>query len=156
MAHSTFTVRFFAMYLTGMAAGLLFLPERVLPFFGFPAPGDFWVRVLGGLLGVLALYYFLAARSGNREFYRWTVWGRLPLIALYAGLVAGAGAPPVLLLFGVFESGCGLWTHIALRAEADAGAATAAETPIRGAARSTRRVGSGRSATRRPRDVDRA
>lgn len=118
MASSTFSVRFFAVYLTAMAAGLLLLPERVLPLFGFAAPGDFWVRVLGGLLGILAFYYFLAARSGQRDFYRWTVWGRLPLIVLYAGLVAWAGAPLVLLLFGVFESGCGLWTHAALRAEA--------------------------------------
>jgi len=118
MSSSTFSVRFFAAYLTAMAAGLLLIPERVLPFFGFPVPAAFWVRVLGGLLGILALYYFLAARSGHRDFYRWTVWGRLPLIALYAGLVAWAGAPLVLLLFGVFESGCGLWTYAALRAEA--------------------------------------
>ena len=117
MTSSRFTVQFFAVYLTGMAAGLLLVPGVVLPWFGFPAPGDFWVRVLGGLLGILALYYFLAARERNRDFYRWTVWGRLPLIALYAGLVAWAGAPPVLLLFGLFESGCGLWTHLALRAE---------------------------------------
>jgi hypothetical protein len=123
MTGSRFSVQFFAVYLAGMAAGLLWIPERVLPWFGFPAPGDFWVRVLGGLLGILALYYFLAARERNRDFYRWTVWGRLPLIALYAGLVAWAGAPPVLLLFGVFESGCGLWTYAALRAEAGAGAA---------------------------------
>ena len=116
-ATSTFSVRFFAVYLTGMAAGLLLFPGRVLPLFGFPAPGDFWVRVLGGLLGILALYYFLAARARHRDFYRWTVWGRLPLIGLYAGLVAWAGAPPALLLFGVFESGCGLWTQLALRAE---------------------------------------
>ena len=123
MTSSRFSVQFFAVYLTGMAAGLLLIPERVLPWFGFPAPGDFWVRVLGGLLGILALYYFLAASQRNRDFYRWTVWGRLPLIALYAGLVAWAGAPPALLLFGVFESGCGLWTYAALRAEEAAAAA---------------------------------
>jgi hypothetical protein len=107
----------FALYLTGLGAGLLLLPERVLPLFGFAPPRDFWVRLLGGILGILALYYFLAARADDRAFYRWTVWGRLPLIVLYTGLFLFAGAPAPLLLIGAFESGCGLWTHLALRAE---------------------------------------
>ena len=107
----------FAVYLTGLGGGLLLVPGWVLPLFGFAPPRDFWPRLLGGLLLVLAAYYFLAAREGNRTFYRWTVLGRLPLIVLYTGLFLFAGAPLPLLLIGAFESGCGLWTHLALRRE---------------------------------------
>jgi hypothetical protein len=107
----------FAVYMAGLGSGLLFVPARVLPLFGFAEPRDFWVRLLGGLLLILALYYCLAVREENRAFYRWTVWGRLPLIVLYTGLFLFAEAPVALLLIGVWESGCGLWTHLALRAE---------------------------------------
>jgi hypothetical protein len=107
----------FAVYLAALGSGLLLVPGLVLPLFGFAPPLDFWVRLLGGLLLVFALYYALAARAGNRVFFRWTVWGRLPLIVLYTGLFLFAGAPLPLLLIGAFESGCGLWTHLALRHE---------------------------------------
>ena len=115
---SRLSILVFALYLTSLGAGLLLAPGRVLPLFGFAPPLDFWVRLLGGILLVLALYYFLAARSGELAFYRWTVWGRLPLIVLYTGLFLFAGAPAPLLLIGAFESGCGLWTHLALRRDA--------------------------------------
>ena len=114
---SDLSILVFAVYMTGLGAGLLLLPAVVLPLFGFAPPRDFWVRLLGGLLLILALYYFLAARAGDRTFYRWTVWGRLPLIVLYTGLFLFAGAPAPLLAIGAFESGCGFWTHLALRAE---------------------------------------
>jgi hypothetical protein len=121
IAPSRLSILVFAVYLTGLGSGLLLAPRRVLPLFGFAPPLDFWVRLLGGILLILALYYYLAARADDRTFYRWTVWGRLPLIVLYTGLFLFAGAPAPLLLIGAFESGCGLWTHLALRAEESAG-----------------------------------
>ena len=117
---SRLSILVFALYLTTLGSGILLAPGRVLPLFGFAPPLDFWVRLLGGILLILALYYFLAARAGERAFYRWTVWGRLPLIVLYTGLFLFAGAPAPLLLIGAFESGCGFWTHLALRREAGA------------------------------------
>lgn len=117
MATPALTLRLFATYLALLAAGFLFAPALVLPWFGFAAPRDFWIRVLGGILGILAYYYFAAARDGDRRFARRTVWGRLPLLPLYGGLVAFAGAPLPLLFVGLFESGCGVWTLLALRAE---------------------------------------
>ena len=110
-----FTLRFFAAYLIALGLGFVFVPQVVLPWFGFDPPRDFWVRVLGGILLILAYYYLAAAQRGDVAFARWTVWGRLPLVFFYAGLVAWADAPPALVGVGIFESGCGAWTALALR-----------------------------------------
>ena len=115
----TATLRVFAAYLAVLAVAFVFLPERVLPWIGFDPPRDFWIRILGGILGILAFYYLLAARATDLRFARWTVWGRLPLLPFYAGLVALAGAPTMLLAVGMFESGCGVWTWWALRRARD-------------------------------------
>ena len=109
------TLRVFAAYLGVLAVAFVFIPERVLPWIGFDPPGDFWIRILGGILFILAAYYVLAARAGDSRFARWTVWGRLPLLPFYACLVSFADAPPTLLAVGVFESGCGIWTWWTLR-----------------------------------------
>lgn len=109
------TLRFFAAYLVALGLGFVFVPQVVLPWFGFAPPRDFWVRVLGGILLILAYYYMAAAQRGDLTFARRTVWGRLPLVFFYAGLVAWAEAPPALVAVGFFESGCGAWTGLALR-----------------------------------------
>ena len=109
------SLRFFALYLILLGLGFVLIPQVVLPWCGFDPPKDFWVRVLGGILLILAYYYLAAARCGDVAFARRTVWGRLPLVGFYAGLVAWAGAPLPLLAVGAFESGCGVWTWLALR-----------------------------------------
>jgi hypothetical protein len=115
------TLRFFGRYLVVVASGFVLIPERVLPLVGFEPPRDVWVRVLGGILAILAGYYFAAARANDVRFARWTVWGRLPLLPFYGALVAFAGAEWPLIAVGVFESGCGVWTGWALRRERSGG-----------------------------------
>ena len=115
MLRPAVTLRFFATYLLVLGLGFAAAPQIVLPWFGFPAPADYWVRVLGGILLILAYYYLAAARSTDLEFARRSVLGRLPLVFFYAALVAFAGAPRVLVIVGLFESGCGVWTWLALR-----------------------------------------
>ena len=52
------------------------------------------------------------------HFYRWTAYGRLALFPGNVAFVLLGVAPPILLAIGAFESGCGVWTGLALRREA--------------------------------------
>jgi len=75
------------------------------------------VRVLGYCYGALAFYYAMAVRERAEHFYKWTAYGRAPIIILWASLVAAGKAPLIAFLLGLIESGSGIWTGLALRRE---------------------------------------
>jgi hypothetical protein len=68
--------------------------------------------------GHTAFYYLMAVREGDKSFYRWTFYGRLVVLPTFAVFVVLGIAPPIILLFGAWDTGCGIWTGIALRREA--------------------------------------
>ncbi len=99
-----------------MFAFLLF-PAPFVAFFGFAAPDPLFIRIFGVVLGILAFYYLMAIRQEAFDFYRWTFYGRLVLLPAFTVFVLLGIAPCVLLVFGTFETGCAIWTGLALRCE---------------------------------------
>jgi hypothetical protein len=117
MEHSTVSMLVFSVYMVTLCVITVVSPDYFAALFGLGQPGGLWVRVFGMLMGILAFYYLMAVREVNKSFYRWTVHGRLavfPTLALF--VILGFG-PPILLLFGAWDSGCGIWTGLALRRE---------------------------------------
>lgn len=105
----------FAIYLAGLGIAFLIFPNPVITLFGFEPTTEPWIRIMGYILVALAYYYIQAVRTGTNAFYQWTVHARLPILPIFAGLVLTGIAPPVLLVFGTFDTGCALWTAWALR-----------------------------------------
>jgi hypothetical protein len=64
-----------------------------------------------------AFYSAMAVRERAAHFYRWTVYGKTPLIVFWAALIGAGIAPMASLLIGVIESASGIWTGVALRSE---------------------------------------
>jgi len=116
MKRSSISMLVFAVYMACLSVGFILFPNSIIPLLGFEKVSDFWIRILGYVLGVLAFYYVMAIREQATNFYKWTVVGRMPIFFVWTAFVI-AGAPPILLLFGLFESGCGIWTGLALRSE---------------------------------------
>lgn len=117
MGSSAFTIKAFGVYILLTGWGLLLTPGLILGLFGFAPTTEIWIRVLGALAIVLGYYYWACGAAGAAAFFRATVRGRIAFCVLCVGLVATAGAPWPLLLFGVVDLAGAAWTHLALRRE---------------------------------------
>jgi hypothetical protein len=109
----------FGLYLVVVGLGLLVSPNPFLAPLGFPPVADpSWLRVLGVLTLCLAAYYLAAARAGLTVFFRWTVFVRCGVFAVFGALVLLKLAPAPLALLGAVDFAAALWTALALRSPA--------------------------------------
>jgi hypothetical protein len=113
---STLSMKVFAGYLATLSFFLLFWPSLFLKL-GFENISGPWVPTLGYIVGALAFFYFMAVREKTKNFYAWTAIARLPLLLFFIVLVALDMAPPVTLLIGFIDTGCAIWTALALKNE---------------------------------------
>ncbi len=118
MKQSTLSMLVFAIYMAILCVVFIVFPDSFAALFSLGPPDGLWIRVFGMVLGILAFYYVMAVREGNRSFYRWTFYGRLAIFPTFAAFVVLGIAPPIVLLFGAWDSACGIWTGMALRREA--------------------------------------
>ena len=108
----------FGVYMLSQGAVLMLAPALLLGPFGIPGAESPWVRVVGWALIALGTYYVLAARRGWVEMFRVTVIVRLAQLLFFIALCAATGAPWVLVAFSSVEAAAGVWTALALRADA--------------------------------------
>ncbi len=121
MRQSSLSMLVFTVYMCVLCVGFLLFPAPFVTFFGFPTPDPLWIRMFGIVLGILSFYYIIAIREQAFQFYKWTFLGRLVLFPSFLVFVLLDIAPPVLLAFGAFETGCAVWTGLSLRRERKSG-----------------------------------
>jgi hypothetical protein len=117
MKMSNVSMVVFAIYLAALALAFVFFPNPIITLFGFQPTSEVWIRILGYVLGALAFYYAMAVRADAKDFYRWTVYARLPILPTFAAFVLAGVGPWVILLFGAFDTSCAIWTWRALNNE---------------------------------------
>ena len=110
----------FAAYLICLGLTFVFIPNPVIAFFGIPPTTEVWIRILGYILAALAFYCFMAVRENAENFFRWSVYARLPILPAFAAFVFAGIGPPIILLFGAFDTGCAIWTWRAMKKEQQA------------------------------------
>jgi len=94
---------------------MMTVPNTFFGFIGVKLAEDIWVRILGMVILIISFYYFLAIREKAVNFYRWTVYGRIPIIFVFSMFVVLGYAEPLLLLIGTIDTLTGVWTAIALK-----------------------------------------
>ena len=109
-------MKVFAVYLSILSFLLLFWPSIFLDL-GFKDVSSPWVPTLGYVVGALAFYYFMAIRENAVNFYSWTTYARFPILFFFIALVSLGIAPPIMLLIGLIDTGCAIWTSLALKHE---------------------------------------
>jgi len=122
MSSSAKSMMVFGVYLIGMGAGLIFMPNVLLGVLGFPVTDEVWSRVVGVLALVLAFYYIQAARSELRPFIQWTVYARAAVFLCFSGLVLAGLTGPMLIVLGGADLASALWTAWTLRGGREHGA----------------------------------
>ncbi len=106
----------FGIYLAASGLSFVFIPNAILPLFGFPATTEVWVRVVGLLASILGFYFLDSARHDDRHFFRATVFAR---VVFFTGVTAFAllgWGSPVLIAFGLIDLAGAAWTWLTLRA----------------------------------------
>ena len=129
MSRSAFSAQVFAVYV--MATGVVFVvaPNTLLSLFGVPPTTEVWVHVVGVLACMIGIYAWVAGRHDHRPFLVASVGTRVLVFAAFTTFVLLGLAPPVLALFGVVDLLGALWTHLALRADAQKADARSAAPP---------------------------
>lgn len=114
------SVQVFAVYLGLLAVALLLAPNVLLGAFGLPPTSEVWIRVVGMLVALLAVYYWTAAATELTPFLRATVLCRLTVPVFFVIFVTAGWARWPLLLFGVMDAAGAAWTWWALHRPAAA------------------------------------
>jgi len=119
MSKAARSIQVWSIYVLIVGAGLAVIPNLILSTLDVAETDEVWIRVLGVVVVVLALYYWDAARHETRNLFVASVLGRLFVVAsLIVFWLTGESWQ--LLLFAAVEAAGALWTFSALRADAEA------------------------------------
>ena len=107
----------FAIYLLGLGAFLMLLPNLFLAIFFLPPTDEVWIRVTGMLVLILSWYYYSAGRDLNIAFLKATIPGRTAVLVFLTLFVIFGLAEPIFILFGAIDAAFAYVTWKALRVE---------------------------------------
>ena len=116
MSNPERSITVFGIYLALSGLSFIFIPNIILPLFGFPTTTEVWIRVVGLLAAILGLYFLYGVRYQDRLFFRATVFARVVFctgVILFAALGWGS---PMLIVFGLIDLAGAAWTWLSLRA----------------------------------------
>ena len=105
----------YSIYVFGLGATLLLIPNVPLPLFGLPQAAEVWIRVAGMTVIFLSIYFFVAARNEYREIHVASVPIRFAVPVFFAAFAAAGYAPWNLLLFTPADVLFAVWTWMSLR-----------------------------------------
>ncbi len=108
----------YSIYVFGLGATLLLIPNVPLPLVGLPQATEVWIRVAGMTVLFLSILYFTAARNEYREIFVASVPIRFAVVAFFAAFAAAGFAPWNLLLLTPLDIVFAVWTWMSLRRDA--------------------------------------
>ena len=62
------SITVFGAYLALSGLAFIFIPNVILPLFGFAPPVEVWIRVVGLLALILGFYFFYSVRHADGHF----------------------------------------------------------------------------------------
>lgn len=122
MSKAAVSMLVFGSYLATGGFLLVVAPDFVCRLLALDEPPGLWVRMTGGLFGILAYYCVRAAREEETAFMRWSMCTRPTTIFFLVVCVAAKLAQPLILVLGMIDVAATIWTALALRADASSAA----------------------------------
>jgi hypothetical protein len=118
MSKSAFSAKVFAIYLFIIGTTLVVAPNALLALFRLPPTTEVWIHVVGVVAFMLGVYAWVAARHEDRHFLEASVYTRGVVFVAFTAFALLGMASPVIILFGLADLAGGVWTYLALRADA--------------------------------------
>jgi hypothetical protein len=105
----------YSIYVFGLGATLMLVPNIPLPLFGLPTTSEVWIRVAGMTVVFLSIFYFIAARNEFRPLFVASIPIRFAVPIIFAAFVVAGFAPWNLILLTPLDVLFAIWTLLALR-----------------------------------------
>ncbi len=115
MLHVARSITVFGIYLLLSGLSFIFIPNIILPLFGFAATSEVWIRVVGLLAAILGFYFLYSVRQADHRFFRATIYARLMFFSGLVLFVLLGWGSPLLIAFGLIDLAGAAWTWITLR-----------------------------------------
>jgi|SRR5687768_13832495 len=115
MTSTAKSVFYYSFYMMGMGLGLLFIPNMILGLFGFDAPGDIWIRVLGLFAFCAGMLYFYCGCTNQTGSFRISVIERIVFFLGIVGIVLLLRVDLLIALVGSMDLFGAIWTALTLR-----------------------------------------
>ena len=120
MNRAAVSVFAWGIYLMGAGLGFLILPNIVLSLFRFPTTTENWIRIVGLLVMILAIYFIYCAQNNDLIFITISVFGRVVFALGSLVLVLLKLIEPPLLLIAALDTVGAIWTWRSLRSMTEA------------------------------------
>ena len=118
MSKSAFSAKVFSVYLFAVGIAFVVAPNVLLSLFQIPETSEVWIRVVGVVAFNIGVYSWVAAKHEDKSFLEASVYTRVLVFVAFTAFAIIGLASPVLILFGVTDLLGGVWTHLALKADA--------------------------------------
>ncbi|WP_317203366.1 hypothetical protein [Janthinobacterium sp.] len=118
MSKSAFSAKVFAIYLFVVGAVLIVAPNFLLSIFRISPTSEVWIHVVGVTVFMIGVYAWVAAKHDNKPFLEASVYTRFVVFVAFTTFAVIGLASPMIVLFGVADLLGGIWTHFALKADA--------------------------------------
>jgi hypothetical protein len=120
MSKAAFSAKVFSIYLFAIGAVLVFAPNFLLSIFRVAPSSEVWIHVVGVVAFNIGIYAWVAAKHENKPFLDASVYTRFIVFVAFIAFAATGLASPMIILFGVADLLGGIWTYVALKADAQA------------------------------------
>ena len=115
MSSAARSILVYSIYVFGLGATLMLVPNIPLPLFGLPTTSEVWIRIAGMTVVFLSIFYFIAARNEFRPLFVASVPIRFAVPVIFAAFVVAGFAPWNLILLTPLDVLFAIWTLVALR-----------------------------------------
>jgi len=114
MSSAARSILVYSIYVFGLGATLMLVPNIPLPLFGLPTTSEVWIRVAGMTVVFLSIFYFIAARNEFRPLFVASVPIRFAVPVIFGAFVVAGYAPWNLLLLTPLDVLFAIWTLTSL------------------------------------------
>ena len=115
MSSAALSVLAFGIYVIVAGLGFLVMPNTILGLLGVPSTEEPWIRIVGMVMVVIGYYYFQTGRNDVKEFFMWTVQGRVGVFVVLLLIYILGWGPWQVIIFGVVDLLGAAWTYLTSR-----------------------------------------
>lgn len=117
MKKTELSIKIWSVYLFVLGISMVVFPGKTVGMFGYTDTGELWIRFVGILSVVLAMFYMQVARYRVQELYSWKIAGHVfGMVCMITFLASGIADNRIVGTIAVELLAC-VWTAVAMKTD---------------------------------------